>query len=42
VLDNAALRALYKRIGYPAGHNGGFDTDAAKRTGFQVRDELAS
>ena len=41
VLDNAALRALYQRIGHPAGPNGGFDTDAAKRTGFQVRDELA-
>jgi hypothetical protein len=40
VLDNAALRTLYRRIGYPAGPNGGFDTDAAKQTGFQVRDEL--
>jgi hypothetical protein len=41
VLDDAALRALYQRIGHPAGPYGGFDTDAAKRTGFQVRDELA-
>ena len=42
VLDDAGLRALYRRIGHPAGPYGGFDTEAAKRTGFQVRDELAS
>lgn len=42
VLDDKGLRSLYKRIGHPAGPYGGFDTDAAKRTGSQVRVELLS
>jgi hypothetical protein len=40
VVNDAGLRALYKRIGHTSNGTRGFDTDAAQDTGRKVRDEL--
>ena len=40
VVDDAGLRALYKRIGHVSNANRGYDTDAAQDTGRKVRAEL--
>jgi hypothetical protein len=43
VHDENSLVALYRRIGHQRGHaSSRWDTDAAQRTGFVVRKELAS
>jgi hypothetical protein len=40
VIDDATLTALYQRIGHALHGERGFDTEAARATGFRVRDEL--
>jgi hypothetical protein len=40
VVDDAGLKALYKRIGHMSNGTRGFDTDAAQDAGRKVRDEL--
>lgn len=40
VIDEAGFVALYERIGYRSRAHRGFDTDAARRTGETVRQEL--
>lgn len=40
VVNEAGLVALYRRIGYPSPVERGFESDAARRTGAAVREEL--
>jgi hypothetical protein len=42
VVDDAALLALYRRIGHASHSARGFDTEAANTIGRRVRDELAA
>ena len=40
VVDDAGLRALYKRIGHASNGTRGYDTDAAQDAGRKVREEI--
>jgi hypothetical protein len=40
VVNDLALVALYRRIGHISHSTHAFDTEAAEKTGRQVRDEL--
>lgn len=40
VVDDASMAKLYRRIGHVSEGRQGFETDAARITGFRVRDEL--